>query len=212
MELISNVPPLVLTVAGIVLTMLCALAGALLAARSKDRASSIDAADRMIDQPHEELGRRRVTASSPRRVVAVALRHVWESITEPRHITSAFFVVYLIVTYTGITTLVSPPRTVEGSLGDPLSTAWAILLIAGGVGGALAVLPGWWWAERLAIILTGAGIGIYGIVVLGRQLETSGSRLTQLGVIALAGALFAVRWLLIRGYSFEPRPEAPHDD
>ncbi len=49
------------------------------------------------------------------------------------------------------------------------------------------------------------GAGIYFYVVLSLHISQSGSRLTQMGWIALGALLFVVRWLLIRKYSFEPR-------
>ena len=135
----------------------------------------------------------------------VRLRTAWESITEPRHLKVTYLVIYLVVVYTGVVTLIAPPRTIEGVLGSLLSLGWSGFLIVGGLGGLMTVLPGWWWAERLSILMASAGIGIYGATVFGLQVTQSGSRLTQLGVIALALSVFVVRWTLIRRYSFEPR-------
>lgn len=133
------------------------------------------------------------------------LSRAWHAISEPRHLKMAYVVIYGIVLTTGIATLLEPPRSIEGQLGVVLTIIWSVFLIVGGFGGMLTVLPGWWWAERLSIILTFAGIGIYGTVVLSLHLIAEGSRLTQMGMILLATSVFAVRWLLIRRYSFEPR-------
>jgi len=134
-----------------------------------------------------------------------AVRRVWASISEPRHLKLAYAVVYAITFGTGVVTLLDPPNSIEGVLGAALTVAWSVLLITGGFGGLLTVFPGWWWAERLSIALSLAGLGVYAIVVLSLHLTASGSRLTQLGMIALAATPFAIRWLLIRKYSFEPR-------
>lgn len=131
---------------------------------------------------------------------------MWHQITEPRHLKVAYAVIYLVVLATGVATLLAPPQSIEGQLGNVLTVIWSVFLIVGGFGGALTVVPGWWWAERLSLILTFAGIGIYAVVVTSLHIVSSGSRLTQLGMILLAAAVFAVRWLLIRRYSFEPRP------
>lgn len=135
-----------------------------------------------------------------------ALRRAWHRVTEPRYLKAAYAAIYLVVLATGVATLLSPPQSIEGKLGAVLTILWSVFLILGGFGGALTVFPGWWWAERLSIMLTFAGIGIYAIVVVSLQLISGGSRLTQLGMILLAGSVFAIRWLLIRRYSFEPRP------
>ena len=133
------------------------------------------------------------------------LRRLWESITEPRHMKVTYAAIYALVLATGIATLLGPPRSIEGELGSVLTVIWSVFLIVGGTAGALTVLPGWWWAERLSLILTMTGITIYGLVVLSLHLTQEGSRLTQLGMILLAMSVFAVRWMLIRHYSFEPR-------
>ncbi|MGF3055600.1 hypothetical protein [Microbacterium sp. YY-01] len=133
------------------------------------------------------------------------LQRAWESITEPRHLKVAYLAIYSVVLATGVATLLDPPRSIEGQLGAVLTVVWSVFLIVGGFGGMLTVLPGWWWAERLSIILALGGVTIYGTVVISLHLTAEGSRLTQLGMIALAVSTFVVRWVLIRTYSFEPR-------
>lgn len=135
------------------------------------------------------------------------IRRLWDSVTEPRHLKALYATIYLVVLGTGAVTLLAPPQSIEGELGQILTVAWSVFLLLGGFGGCLTVFPGWWWAERLSIVLTLTGIGIYGVVVASLQLAAgSGSRLTQLGIIALATFPFIIRWVLIRKYSFEPRP------
>lgn len=139
------------------------------------------------------------------RARAIRIRRLWESITEPRHMKTAYAVLYMITILTGIATLLVPPSSIAGELGEPLTVAWSVFLIMGGFGGLLTVFPGWWWAERLSIILVWTGLVIYAIVVLSLHFTSSGSRLTQLGVLGLAGGVGYIRWLMIRRYSFEPR-------
>ena len=136
------------------------------------------------------------------------VRRLWDLITEPRHLKALYATIYLVVLATGMVTLLAPPQSIEGELGQLLTVAWSVFLLLGGFGGMLTVFPGWWWAERLSIVLTLTGIGIYGVVVASLQLTSSGSgsRLTQLGIITLAASPFIIRWVLIRKYSFEPRP------
>lgn len=132
-------------------------------------------------------------------------KRLWARLSEPRHLKVLYAIIYAIVLSTGIATLFEPPRSIEGQLGFTLTVIWSVFLVVGGFGGMLTVLPGWWWAERLSLILTLAGIGIYGTVVLSLHFLAGGSRLTQTGMVLLAASVFTVRWLLIRRYSFEPR-------
>lgn len=139
-------------------------------------------------------------------MIVKRLAALWASITEPRHLKVVFFTGYCVTILTGLFTLLVPPMSIAGLLGPALTVAWSAFLLMGGFGGALTVFPGWWWAERLSIVLVWTGIGIYGLNIVVLHLTGPGSRLTQLGVLALAALFFLVEWLLIRKYSFEPRP------
>lgn len=117
-----------------------------------------------------------------------------------------FFVGYVVTLCTGIVTLTNPPATIEGQLGPILSASWSLFWIVGGAAGALTILPGWWEVERHAVSSSLIGIGIYGVVLLLLHLNsTTGSRLTQLGILAIAVLFFLLRLALIRGHDFEPR-------
>lgn len=118
---------------------------------------------------------------------------------------AAYAVLYAVTIGTGIVTLLVPPMSIAGELGPQLTVVWSVFWLLGGFGGLLTVFPGWWWAERLSIVLVWAGLGIYAVVVLSLHFQASGSRLTQLGMILLAAGLGYIRWLGIRKYSFEPR-------
>lgn len=135
----------------------------------------------------------------------VRIQRAWESITEPRHLKATYFVFYGLALLTGLATLIRPPQAIEGALGTSTTALWAACAIMGGFGGMLTVFPGWWFAERLSIVMIWLGAGIYFIVVLSLHIAQSGSRLTQMGWILMGAGLFFVRWLIIRRYSFEPR-------
>lgn len=137
------------------------------------------------------------------------VRRAWESITEPRHLKVAYLGIYLLTIAIGVVTLMWPPQSIEGPVGSASTALWACLFILGGIVGAITVLPGWWWLERLlAIVPIALGLLIYVavVVILHLQgLDQGASRLTQLGVILLATTPFALRFRLILEYTFEPR-------
>lgn len=133
------------------------------------------------------------------------LRRAWLRIAEPRVLRLVFLVGYLVTLGTGIATLTNPPTTIEGALGPILSVSWAIFWIVGGTVGAATVLPGYWQAERAAAGAAMFGIAVYAVVVTTLHFTSSGSRLTQLGVLVLALLFYIVRLALIRGHDFEPR-------
>lgn len=137
------------------------------------------------------------------------LSQVWQGITEPRHMKVAYMVIYMLTIAVGVVTLIAPPQSIAGEVGPTITIVWACLFLLGGIAGTITVLPGWWWAERvLALAPVGIGLSIYAAVVIVLHVQTvdaGASRLTQVGIIALAAAPFAIRFLVIREYSYDPR-------
>lgn len=139
--------------------------------------------------------------------LAVKARRLWESITEPRHLKTFYLIVYVLTLWIGIVTLINPPTSIEGQLGDAITRFWAALLLVGGAGGAVSVLPGWWWVERCSVWLILTGAAIYeGIVLYIQALAPPGSsRWTQIGFVALACGTFVLRLVLTKKWDYEPR-------
>src|SRR5690554_4628426 len=77
---------------------------------------------------------------------------LWNRIREPRVVSTLRFCMYLAMLLGAITALISPPRSIEGAVGELAMTGLATLLAFGGVLGAIAALPGIWWLERTAIL------------------------------------------------------------
>lgn len=120
----------------------------------------------------------------------------------------AYLLIYVTTVTIGVVTLVAPPQSIAGEIGPVVTVVWASLFIVGGLVGMVTVLPGWWWAERLlaiAPVLLGLAIYLAVVIALQAQSDAGSSRLTQLGIIVLASAPFAIRALVIREYSYEPR-------
>lgn len=133
---------------------------------------------------------------------------LWRRVHEPRVTKALYAVSYLISVFVGTVTLMRPPTSIETPLGPTLTTVWAVLILSGTVAAVVAVFPGWWWLERIGILLVATGALIYfGVVVtLHVQSGPESSRLTQAGVIlGFVWAFSAVRLWEIRGYTFEPR-------
>lgn len=135
-----------------------------------------------------------------------ALSRVWQRVTEPRHLKAAYAIFYTVVIGLGVIALVAPPQSISGELGPILTTTWGILALVGGAGGLLTVFPGWWFAERLSIVIIWCALGMYLLVVIVLQVTAeSGARWAQMSIFVLAAGVFYVRWYEIRDFSFEPR-------
>lgn len=131
-------------------------------------------------------------------------RRLWARIQEPKVITVYQFVIYVVVTLTGLAAWFFPPTSIEGAIGPVLTQMFAGLLVTGGLLGSIAVLPGIWWLERAGVLACATGALIYGGVVLSLHVTQSGSRLVQLGVITWALLSIAQRWHRIRRYAYDP--------
>lgn len=135
----------------------------------------------------------------PRRIL-----QAWRVLTDPPHQKPVYLFVYMVTIMTGVVTILFPPRTIEGAVGGLLMgiNGWSWLI--GGLICAITLFTRWWWLERFGIGLAVLGTVMYGLVVATLHVLESGSRLTQLGMIALAGCLFLIRWLSIREWSYAP--------
>lgn len=126
------------------------------------------------------------------------------TIPEPREVRFAYLGSYLLWAVAGVSVLISPPTSLEGTLGPVLTYVWGAFLALGSVLGASTVLTIYWWVERLAIWLTGTGVAVYAILILSMHLTSSGNRIPQLCFV-LAGLVFLiVRYLRIKGARVQP--------
>ena len=139
------------------------------------------------------------------------LKELWDMIVSPKHMSVAYFGIYIVTVAGGMVSVFIPPVTLHHELGPVLTFVWGSMILVGGMIGLMSVLPGWWWLERLGIILAVTGIGIYFAIVTYLQINSywapgsAGSRLTQMAITILAASVFGIRWLFIRSYSFAPR-------
>lgn len=133
------------------------------------------------------------------RVIGRGCVWLFLKIAEPRVQRLVQFGIYVTLAVLGALFLVDPPRSYEGLLGNVLALVFGALVFGGGTIGALAVLPGRWWAERVAIIALWTGLAMYIIVAIGLNASAVG-----IGVaLCLALALLS-RWLEVRGSQIEP--------
>lgn len=126
-------------------------------------------------------------------------------VPEPRDISVAFSIAYVLAFLGGLATLILPPRSIAGVVGPSLMVAIGVFFIAGSVLGMYSGAKEIWLLERVAIWLMGGGLLAYGAQVGILHFTSSGSRLTQLTVVGIALTLFVVRYLMIRKYTYRPR-------
>ena len=98
------------------------------------------------------------------RTKAIA-RLVWHRIAQPRITRAAFFAIYVSHVIAGVAILAATPGPVTAILGQPLTLVWAGFLALGGIVGAVSVLPGWNYIERIGITSLSVGIALLSVVI-----------------------------------------------
>lgn len=131
----------------------------------------------------------------------------WLRVPMPRELSVAFTVLYALALATGVVTLFRPPISLSAEVGGPQVMASVGLLLVLG-----ALLSMWggsrehWKVERIGLWFMSSALLIYaGIAIALHVGSETGSRLTQVGVIAMALMAFLVRYLMIWRFSFRPR-------
>jgi len=85
----------------------------------------------------------------------------WERVPEPKAASVWAVVTYAGVAFGGLMGLIVSPVADSGATVSLISIYWAGLLFVGGLAGAIAVLPGLYWLERIGIVATGFGLLIF---------------------------------------------------
>lgn len=123
-------------------------------------------------------------------------------IAEPRVLRIIQCAIYICMMFAGVRVLANPPPQFQGVLGIALSLMFGGFLFLGSIFGAIAVLPGIWWLERVGIIALWTGLGIYAVVIV-----SLGSSPVGITVAIAFGLCFLQRWREIKGAQLAPREE-----
>lgn len=130
----------------------------------------------------------------------------WDHLVpEPRWLSIMYTFGYALMVGAGIVTLVTPPQTLTGAVGEVSMAIAAYLWLIGGLIGMTAGQREWWEGERFALGMMLTGIVFYAWIVASLHFTQAGSRLTQLCILGLAALLLLVRFGFIWRYPFKPR-------
>ncbi|QAB18338.1 hypothetical protein Leucomu_13215 [Leucobacter muris] len=144
--------------------------------------------------------------AQPARAVAGWVRARWlRLVPEPRYASTVYACAYALFVATGVVTLAWPPQSLEGVFGAGGMTVVGLMFLVGGALGMLAGWREWWELERWAIVAMVAGLAAYAYIVIVLHFQSTGSRLTQAGVILIASCVLALRLGMIWRYPFKPR-------
>ena len=131
------------------------------------------------------------------------LQSLWRRVYEPRFVTAIMFVWYVIAATVAIYSFFNPPSSLAGQFGSTAMKALLGLLAGGSIIGLIAVLPGWYFMERLALVANFIAGGLYLSIVLGLHFQMpTGNRLLQ--ALMILGVM--INSCVIRWYRIKDRP------
>lgn len=121
-------------------------------------------------------------------------------IAEPRGIRLMQFAIYACLAFASIGVISDPPSTFQSVLGSRLVYVFGGFILFGSAMGLIAVLPGIWWLERVAIILMGTGIGMYVVTI-----SSLNASVVNLAVSTSLMITLIQRWTEIKGSQLAPK-------
>lgn len=121
-------------------------------------------------------------------------------IAEPRVVRLVQFAIYICMVAAGVFILTDPPFSLREVLGIFLVDVLGSFVAVGAIFGVIAVLPGIWWLERVAILALSTGVAMYGVAVLALGAPWVAF------LIAIAFVLSLIqRWREIRRFQLAPK-------
>lgn len=135
------------------------------------------------------------------------LRFWWLKVPDPRIISILVGTVYAVafLLLGGVGTLVAPPQTIVGEVGERTMIAVGCLFLLGAVVGMIGGTLDHWELERVGIAFMTVGALVYAYIVFTLHFTSSGSRLTQLAMLTAAVGFLALRLAMIWRYDYKPR-------
>lgn len=121
-------------------------------------------------------------------------------IQEPRIVRLGMLAFYLWMIYSGYVALTQSPDTFYTAAGPLVVVFLAFFLAAGGIFGAIAILPGLWYIERVGLLSIAFGLFCRAILIQA----LAGSALAAV-LLASTVILLFVRWVSIRGADLAPK-------
>ncbi|WGH80595.1 hypothetical protein QDX25_07205 [Auritidibacter ignavus] len=137
-------------------------------------------------------------------------RRVWGKISEPRTINFVTWIGYWHALVTGAYSIVNPPSSISGAIGEYAMLIIAVLVAIGGAIGIFTALNGAWWLERWGCTALIAGATMYYIIVISLHVMTPGNRLLQAGIIGAAVCLMIARLLRVSSRQQDPNVMPAH--
>lgn len=128
------------------------------------------------------------------------LHFLYMKIAEPRVTRLLQLGIYISLFAAGVGILWEPPANFKDILGLSLVVMFGGFVALGGLLGSIAVLPGIWWLERVALLALSTGMCMYIVILIGLKPSPVGFAMAAAFILT-----FIIRWRDIRGFQLAPR-------
>lgn len=132
------------------------------------------------------------------------IKRFWWRVAEPRVQRAAFLILYLFHITAGGAVIIGQPTDIAGLSGEQ-TIIWGMFLIMGGALGAVSVLPGWNFLERVGVAAVLVGIAIYSVALATTPATNPPIRVAFWCFVTGWLVVFALRLWEIRRYLIAPR-------
>lgn len=130
---------------------------------------------------------------------------LWRRIAEPRVQRVTFLVVYLLHIVAGMALAIVQPAAARYEFGSLVTYVWGGFFVLGGVLGALAVLPGWNFLERVGLLSLMFAIALTSLFIAVNPWSPVGIEVIIWALITGWIVVFLYRLWEIRGYLTAPK-------
>lgn len=130
-------------------------------------------------------------------------KRVWARIHEPRAVAIIQALIYLALGLGGTTAIIDAPNSLEGAIGE-----WSMSVLAWMIAGSCALgipasLFGYQWLEQIIVWGVFGSALLYGGIIVGLQIGSTGNRLLQLSFVLAVALYQVIRHIRVSGQPFD---------
>lgn len=130
-------------------------------------------------------------------------KRLWARIHEPRAVAIIQALIYAALGFGGTTAIIDAPRSLEGAIGEWSMTILAIMIAVSCLLGIPASLFGYQWLEQIIVWGVFTSALLYGGIIIGLQVGSTGNRLLQLSFVIAVALYQIMRYVRVSGAPYD---------
>lgn len=130
-------------------------------------------------------------------------KRIWARIHEPRAVAIIQALIYAALGTGGVTVFHTAPSTIEGAIGQWSMIVLAAMITVSCVLGIPAALFGHQWLEQIIVWGVFVSAALYGGIIVGLQVGSTGNRLLQLSFVVSVALYQVMRFIRVSSQPFD---------